>query len=48
MLKFLLGLIILFGSVATIEYDVGANATLQTLLSFLGLSMMYYGAKELE
>lgn len=48
MLKFILGMILLFGSVSTIEYDINANAILQTLLSFLGLSMMYYGAKELE
>lgn len=48
MLKFLLGLILLFGSVSTIEHDINANEILQTLLSLLGLSMMYYGVKELE
>lgn len=48
MLKFTFGLFLLFGAVFTIDNDLSANMTLQLLLCFGALALMYYGSKEIE
>ena len=48
MLKFTFGLFLLFGAVFTMDNDLSFNVSLQLLLCFGALTLMYYGSKELE
>lgn len=42
-IRFIVGLLIVFGAVGTLDYDPGADLLVQTLLAVAGLGIMLSG-----
>jgi hypothetical protein len=48
MIRFIVGLLIVFGAMGTLDIDPEANVLLQTALAGVGLALMYYGTKNMK
>lgn len=48
MIRFVLGLVIVFGAVGTLDIDPEANVLLQTALAGVGLVLMYMGTQKMK
>jgi hypothetical protein len=48
MIRFIVGLVIVFGAVGTLDIDPEANVLLQTALAGLGLTLMYFGTEKMK
>jgi hypothetical protein len=48
MIKFIIGLLITFGAVGTLDYDPQANVLVQTLIALFGLAIMAWGTRDLK
>ena len=48
MIRFVIGLLIVFGAVGTLDVDPEANVLLQTALAGVGLALMYFGTKNMK
>ncbi len=44
----ILGFLITFGAVGTLDYDPKANVAVQMALALVGLAMVYWATKDLE
>lgn len=47
-IRMLLGFLVTFGAVGTMDYDPNANVLLQTALAFAGLAVMWNGVRAME
>lgn len=47
-IRFIVGLLITFGAVGTLDFDMDADVILQTALAMIGLALMYSGAVALK
>lgn len=48
MIRFILGLLIAFGAVGTLDYNPDADLFTQTILALFGLTIMYFGARKVQ
>ena len=48
MIRFIVGLVIVFGAVGTLDIDPEANVLLQTALAGVGLVLMYFGTQKMK
>jgi hypothetical protein len=48
MIRFIVGLLIVFGAVGEMDYNPEANILLQTVIAAAGLSLMYFGSRKLQ
>ena len=48
MIRFIVGLLIVFGAVGTLDIDPEANVLLQTALAGVGLVLMYLGSEKMK
>lgn len=48
MFLFILGLLVTFGSVGTLDINPDANVALQTLLAVVGCALMYAGTNKMQ
>ena len=48
MIRFIVGLVIVFGAVGTLDIDPEANVLLQTALAGAGLALMYFGSEKMK
>jgi hypothetical protein len=47
MIRFIVGLLIVFGAVGEMDYNPDANLLLQTAIAAVGLALMYFGSQKL-
>jgi hypothetical protein len=47
-IRILLGLLITYGAVGTMDYDPNADALLQTALAFGGIAIAFWGVRAME
>ena len=45
MIRFIIGLILVYGSVGTLEFDDTANVAVQVIIAIIGLALMHFGVK---
>lgn len=48
MIRFLLGLLIVFGAVGEMDYNPDSNIMIQMTVAFIGLMLMYFGSRKLK
>jgi hypothetical protein len=48
MIRFIVGLVIVFGAVGTLDIDPEANVLLQMALAGVGLALMYLGSEKMK
>ena len=48
MIRFIVGLLIVFGAVGTLDIDPEANVLLQMALAGVGLALMYFGSEKMK
>lgn len=48
MIRVILGLLIVFGAVGTLDADPEASVLIQTGIAFVGLAIMYFGAMKVS
>lgn len=48
MIRFIIGFLIVFGAVGTLDYDPQADLLVQTMIALIGIAIMAWGTKSLK
>jgi len=48
MIRFIIGLLIVFGAVGELDYNQDADVIIQMSIAFIGILLMYFGSRKLK